>query len=155
MARRAGRDEVYEVAERFVEEALEKNGSLFTPGKVIWSAENIEDLYERFEGNPGDAPDGFEDRLRRQLGGVPPEARQLAAELLYIYLTFPSKFGGDKKRRIIHGVLDGQGVEGRRAGRYCRFPSTSCRRMVGTEKRSTPEYGRTHEESLETHKSAQ
>ena len=82
MARRMGREEVYGVAERFVEQTLERDGSLFTPGTVIWSAENIEDLYERFVGNPDESSDSFEDKFRRQLDGAPPETRQLAAELL-------------------------------------------------------------------------
>jgi 5-methylcytosine-specific restriction protein B len=110
MARRAGRDAVYAVAERLVEETLEKDGSLFTPGKLIWSAENIEDLYERFVGHPDESSDRFEDKFRRQLEGAPLETRQLAAELLYIYLIFPDKFNGDSKRRIIQGVLDGTSI---------------------------------------------
>src|SRR5215211_5114368 len=86
---RSGREEVYAVAERFVEEALKSDGSLFTPGTAIWSAENIEDLYERFVGNPDESSDRFEDKFRRQLEGAPLETRQLAAELLYIHLLFP------------------------------------------------------------------
>ncbi len=107
MARRPGREDVYAVAERFVKEALESDGSLFTPGTSIWSAENIEDLYERFVGNPDESSDSFEDKFRRQLDGAPPETRQLAAELLYVYLVFPSNMGGTSKRRIIYGVLGG------------------------------------------------
>ena len=110
MARRAGREAVYAVAERFVEEALRSDGSLFTPGAAIWSAENIEDLYERFVGNPDESSDSFEDKFRRQLEGAPPETRQLAAELLYVYLVFPSNMGGDSKRRIIRGVLGGTSI---------------------------------------------
>lgn len=111
MARRIGREEVYAVAERFVEVTFEKDGSLFTPGVVIWSAENIEDLYERFVGQPDESSDRFEDKFRRQLEGAPPETKQLAAELLYIYLIFPVKFSGDSKRRIIQGVLDGTSIK--------------------------------------------
>ncbi len=86
---------VYAVAERFVEVALKSDGSLFTPGAAIWSAENIEDLYERLVGHPDESSDRFEDKFRRQLEGAPLETRQLAAELLYIYPVFPSNMGGD------------------------------------------------------------
>lgn len=110
MTRRAGREELYAVADRFVEEALRNDGSLFTPGATIWSVENIADLYDRFEGNPGEAPDGFEDRFRLQLQGAQLETRQLAAELLYVYFLVPSNIGGDRKRRIVHGVLDGTSI---------------------------------------------
>ena len=112
MARRVEREEVYAVADRFVEETLKRDGSLFTPGTTIWSAENIEDLYERFVGNPDESSDRFEDKFRRQLEGAPRETRQLAAELLYVNLVFPSKLniGGDRKRHIIQGVLDGTSI---------------------------------------------
>ena len=110
MARRVGREEAYAAAERFVEEALKSDGSLFTPGTSIWSAENIEDLYERFVGNPDESSDSFEDKFRRQLEGAPLETRQLAAELLYIYLLFPSNIRGESKRRIIQRVLDGTSI---------------------------------------------
>lgn len=110
MARRAGREELYAVTHRFVDEALRNDGSLFTPGATIWSGENIEDLYERFVGHPDESSDRFEDKFRRQLEGAPPETRQLAAELLYIYLLFPSNMGGDGKRRIIRGVLGGTSI---------------------------------------------
>jgi 5-methylcytosine-specific restriction protein B len=82
MARRAEPKEVYAVADRFVEEALRRDGSLFTPGAAIWSAENIEDLYERFVGNTDESSDSFEDKFRRQLEDAPLETRQLAAEFL-------------------------------------------------------------------------
>ena len=35
-----------------MEEALKSDGSVFMPGASIWSAENVEDLYERFVENP-------------------------------------------------------------------------------------------------------
>lgn len=111
MARRSGREEVYEVAERFVGEALKSDGSLFTSGSVVWSAENVEDLYQRFVGNPDESSDSFEDKFRRQLEGSPLETRQLAAELLYVYLLFPSNISGQKKKQIVRGILDGTNVE--------------------------------------------
>ncbi len=111
MARLSGREEVYTVAERFVAETLRKDGSHFTPGTTIWSAENIEDLYERFVGNPIETQESFEDKFRRQLEGAPLETRQLAAELLYVYLLFPRNIRGYNKRRIVHEILDGTEME--------------------------------------------
>src|SRR5215203_1239120 len=110
MARRAGREEVYAVAERFVEVALEEDGSLFTPEAAVWSAENIEDLYERFVRNPDESSDSFEDKFRRQLEEAPLETRQLAAELLYIYLLYPSNIRGNNKQRIVRSVLEGTSI---------------------------------------------
>src|SRR5215210_6386835 len=110
MARRADREAVYAVAERFVEETLKSDGSLFTPGTAICSAETIKDLYERFVGNPDESSDSFEDKFRRQLEGAPLETRQLAAELLYVYLLFPRNIRGSNKRRIVRETLDGTSV---------------------------------------------
>ncbi len=93
-----------------MEEALRNDGSLFTPGATIWSAENIDDLYKRFVGNPDESSDSFEDKFCRQLEGASPETRQLAAEVLYVYLLFPLNIGGGKKRQIIRRVLDGTSV---------------------------------------------
>ena len=80
MAYRSGREEVYEVAQRIVQQTLKSDGSLFTPGTAIWTADNVEDLYERFVGHPDKSSDSFEDKFRRQLEGAPLETRQLAAE---------------------------------------------------------------------------
>jgi dynein-related subfamily AAA family protein len=110
VARLAGREEVYAVAERFVDEALRNDGSLFTPGATIWSAENIEGLYEWFVGNPDESSDSFEDKFRRQMEDAPLETRQFAAEFLYVYLLLPSNMGGDNKRRIVHSALDGTSI---------------------------------------------
>ena len=110
MARLSGHEGLYAVADRFVEEALKRDGSLFTPGAAAWSAENVEDLYERFVDNPVESSDGFEEKFRRQLQDAPPETVQLAAELLYVYLVFISNIRGDNKRRILQGVLDGTPV---------------------------------------------
>ncbi len=63
MARLVGREAAYAVANRFVEGALRTDGSLFTPGATIWSAENIENLYKRFVGNPIDSSDSFEEKF--------------------------------------------------------------------------------------------
>ncbi|MDP9474898.1 MAG: AAA family ATPase [Actinomycetota bacterium] len=98
------------MAERFVNEALRSDGSLFTPGGPIWSAENIKDLYDRFVRNPIETSESFEEKFRRQLKGAPLETKQLAAELLYVYLLFPSNIGGDNKRRIVRKVLDGTSI---------------------------------------------
>ncbi len=70
MARRVGHEEAYAAAERFVEEALESDGSLFTPGTAIWSAENIEDLYERFVGNPDESSNWPNFPQKREIGST-------------------------------------------------------------------------------------
>ncbi len=68
-----GAARVYETAARFVSDALQSDGSLFTPGKPVWSLENIADLQERYIENPDSSKDKFDIKLQRQLAGAPPE----------------------------------------------------------------------------------
>ncbi|MEN9936426.1 MAG: hypothetical protein RLZZ387_3005, partial [Chloroflexota bacterium] len=37
----------YIAAQRFVDEALRRDGSLFAPGRSAWSPATIDDLYQR------------------------------------------------------------------------------------------------------------
>ena len=61
----------YEAAKRFVDEALRHDGSLFTPGMPIWSADNIQELYHRFVEQPDTGSDPFEVKLQHQIQGAP------------------------------------------------------------------------------------
>ncbi|MHB8290258.1 MAG: hypothetical protein ACYDEY_13705 [Acidimicrobiales bacterium] len=44
--------DVYAAASRWIEVALEGSDSMFSPGSAIWSAENLEDLFERYNLRP-------------------------------------------------------------------------------------------------------
>ena len=110
MARRAGREEVYAVADRFVEEALsatvlssrpERRSGLPKTSRTCTSGSWATPMNPRIASRTSSAVNWKAHRK---------ETRQLAAELLYVYLLFPFKFGGDRKRRIIHGVLDGTSI---------------------------------------------
>lgn len=106
MARLRGMEEWYRVATRTVDVALRQQGSFFTPGREIWTLENVLDLYERFVENPDESSDSFEVKFRRQLNDAPDETVQLAAELLYFYLLAPNNIRGHNKRRLVDGVLE-------------------------------------------------
>ncbi len=97
----------YEAASRFVSEALKSDGSLFTPGVPVWSADSIEDLYHRFVEQPDTGPDRFDVKLQQQLHGAPAIVIQLAAEVLFVHLLIvhPSKMGAAAKRNSINSVL--------------------------------------------------
>ena len=41
------------VAARFVDECLRSDGSLFLPGRSVWTQAHVEDLYRRFVDAPG------------------------------------------------------------------------------------------------------
>jgi hypothetical protein len=107
MARVAGHEPVYEVAERWVENALHRDDSLFTPGESIWSTENLSDLHQRFVGNPDTSGRGFIQKFADQLADAPHVTIQLAAEVLYVYylIIWPGKIPQVTKRARIDSVL--------------------------------------------------
>src|SRR5947209_10412062 len=105
MAGKRERDDLYRIAEMFVDRALRRDDSLFTPGVPVWSLETLKDLHQRFVGQPDASADSFENKLRRQLAGAPPQTVQLMGEMLYFHLLLPIGIRGDTKRRMINTVL--------------------------------------------------
>lgn len=103
-----------EAAERIVAATLRSDGSLFTPGAAIWTAEHIADLHTRFVQQPDTGSDSFDEKFKRQLGGeyqtppnpAPPAVYQLAAELLYIHLLPANGINASTKRGIIAQILE-------------------------------------------------
>lgn len=79
-----GASKVYIAALRWVHHALQSDGSLFTPGKPIWSRELLDQVRSNVLDKPATGAT-FLEKLRRQLAGNPPEAYQLIAETLYIH----------------------------------------------------------------------
>jgi 5-methylcytosine-specific restriction enzyme B len=101
-----GAELIYSAAERFVQEALKTDGSIFTPGLPIWSAENLNDLNHRFVEQPDEeAGKGFETKFAQQLEGAPAPTCQLAAECIYVYYLIDGQTRGDTKRDLINAVL--------------------------------------------------
>lgn len=105
MARLPGDEPLYHAAERFVEEGLRRDGSLFTPGKAVWTLDPIDDFYQRFVVNEDNSADSFEVKLRRQLAGAEQITIQFVAELLYVYLLIPHNMTAATKRTQVRGVL--------------------------------------------------
>ncbi|MEN9933722.1 MAG: hypothetical protein RLZZ387_301, partial [Chloroflexota bacterium] len=96
----------YIAAQRFVDEALRRDGSLFAPGRSAWSPATIDDLYQRFVASPDEGSDSFETKFRRQLQGAPPETYLLAAELMYVHLLIATgNIGPHAKRALITRVI--------------------------------------------------
>ena len=80
-----GVENVYDAAQKWVDCALRKDDSLFTPGKPIWTRELLGQLRERYLDQPDVGEGTFYDKLRQQLEGSPPEVYQLMAEVLYVH----------------------------------------------------------------------
>lgn len=96
---------IYSACERFVNESLRHDGSLFTPGQAIWSQPVIDDLYRRFVEQPDTSNRTFMVKWREQLAGAPTETYQLAAELLYVHLLVGKSTTGKTKRARINEAL--------------------------------------------------
>lgn len=103
--KREGAHKVYAVARLFREQALERDGSLLTPGVAIWTAAALDDLHERFVLQPDSSSDAFEVKLERQLAGASDTTIQLMAELLLMHFLVNSNMSGAAKRTGIRRVL--------------------------------------------------
>ena len=99
---RNGMDTVYAAALRWIHHALQSDGSLFTPGKPIWSNARLAEVRRSGLDNPNIGSGNFLDKLCRQLtqSQNPPEICQLMAEALYIYYIASSARYNTKANNI-------------------------------------------------------
>ena len=97
----------YKALEQWVDCALRRDDSLFTPGRPIWTAAGLDDLYRRFVLQPDETDKTFMPKFRGQLQGASPDTIQLAAELLYVHLItiYERAMSGAKKQAQIEEVL--------------------------------------------------
>ena len=101
-----GAERVYAAAELWVERALRRDDSLFTPGKAIWTRQLLGELRERFLDNPDEGSDSFEMKLERQLADSPKEVYQLMGEVLYVHFLIVWTKTITNERRVIENVLE-------------------------------------------------
>ncbi len=102
-----GVENVYVATEKWVDCALRKDDSLFTPGKPIWTRELLGELRECYLDRPDVPGDDFYDRLRNQLRGSRPEVHQLMAEVLYaqFLIIWKEGMGQEAKKNGVEQVL--------------------------------------------------
>lgn len=102
---------VLEGADAWEERCFIQNGSLLTE-KSLWTLPLLSDLLQRFADNPieGSSRD-FIDKLSEQLRGASKEAIQLAAEVIWFLLLFPSptSMKAETKRQTITAVWSWSG----------------------------------------------
>ena len=80
-----GVEVAYVAAEAWVDRGLRNDGSLFTPGRPIWTRELLGELHHRFLDRPDEGSGSFLDKLEAQLEDSPPEVYQLMGEVLYVH----------------------------------------------------------------------
>lgn len=115
MARYCGEDNsefILEAADQWKQRCLLEQGSVFSERK-LWNLDNLAQL-ETYFVNQLDAGEGdFFEKLEKQLELATPEAKQLAAEMLWVMLLCPSNIGPDSKRSGIQRIWawSGQGLD--------------------------------------------
>ena len=111
----AGIENVYAAAQMWVDAALRKDDSLFTPGKAIWTRELLGELRECYLDSPDPSARSFYDKLRDQLAGRSARVHQLMAEVLYAHylILWRTNMRGDTKLERIRQTIgwSGQQIE--------------------------------------------
>ena len=97
-------DAIYTAAERFVDDCLRQDGSLFAPGHAVWTAQNATDLYERV--GPWGEGGKFWEKLDAQVATARPEVKQIAAEAMFVQYLAEDTTSGASKRATLENLLD-------------------------------------------------
>jgi 5-methylcytosine-specific restriction protein B len=92
--------------ERWRDECLLGDGSLFFKGEDIWTEEHAQELVELFNEEQLEDERSFEEKLTTQLGPGSREATRLMAEVIAAYFFFATNVGGARKRELVSFVLD-------------------------------------------------
>jgi hypothetical protein len=95
----------YSAAERFVQNCLRREGSLFTPDRRIWTADQVLELYRRVVENPDLGEEEFAPKLLGQLAGASDDVVAFAGELLYV-LLLTQHSGQKSKLDTLTPILD-------------------------------------------------
>ncbi len=101
-------DSLYRSQRHWLDEVLEHQGSLLTPGRAVWTTRNAAELQEAFDQHGDSAAGGnFLDKLRTRLTGTGQDAKQLAAELLveHFLIIYPGAISQASKIKTIETVL--------------------------------------------------
>ena len=103
------RENIDKTIEVWKQRCLLGDGSLLWSEKQLWTRDNVDDLRDRFHGNPmyGE-PGSFEEKLNKQLADASSDVRRLATEMLVIFVLFVGwNFRTDSKRALVASVLPG------------------------------------------------
>lgn len=109
------RSKIDQTAERWERTCLLGDESLVFDGRHdVWSPDNVEDLYERFNGNQlaGDAAGGrFVSKWDEQLNGASDDVKLLGAEVLLMHFLFVDSVTRRGKFNVLTRSLEGTGIE--------------------------------------------
>jgi 5-methylcytosine-specific restriction enzyme B len=100
---------VLDAAEHWRRQALQSDGSVFS-NTTLWTQAHIDSLVTHFVENLDLGEGGFLEKLERQLESAEPEAKQLAAEMMWVMLLCPSNTHAPKKRELIEEIWSWSGM---------------------------------------------
>jgi 5-methylcytosine-specific restriction protein B len=95
---------IYAAATRWMGRALHSSRGIFVE-RPVWLPEALHELSERLAGQP-ERGQRFEDAWHQQLDGSTSHMFQLAAELVYVHLLFPTDVSPASKRRLVHRTAE-------------------------------------------------
>ena len=99
---------IYAMHARWLTEVLGPGDSLFTPGVPVWTQEHLDELERGFVAHPDTTPGRrYEDKLRDQIAGVSPQAKQLMAELhaVHFLMIWTGAISVTTKTGILKAIL--------------------------------------------------
>lgn len=85
-------------SERWKQECLVEQHSLFDPAKLVWRPEVFAELEQRFIGAPDSSDKKFIPKLAIQLAQASDDAKLLALDLTWVLYLFPRKIIGPAKK---------------------------------------------------------
>jgi len=99
---------ILDAAQEWKRKCLLSDGSVFS-NSPLWTIPNLTILEDHFSKNPILGDERFLEKFRKQLQSTPGQSKQLAAELLWLLLLFPSNITGTRKRHNITEVWSWSG----------------------------------------------
>ena len=101
---------MFNAVETWKKDCLLNDGSLFEPGAAIWTLDNLLELKRNFVDHLDDGEGNFIEKFETQLKPAKPEAKKLAAELIWIGKLFSSSFNPQTKIDEIKTIWQWSGV---------------------------------------------
>ena len=102
-------NDVLTAAKQWKGRCLLESGSVFSETQ-LWTADNVDLVNKYFVQNPLEGKQTFLQKLKEQLTPAEPAVKQLAAEMIWALLLFPSNITGNTKRKNVLEVWSWSGV---------------------------------------------
>ena len=94
---------ILNAAKYWLQNCLLTDGAIFSD-KSLWKMEHLQAMETYFINQPDEGEGSFFEKLSAQLQPTVPEVKQLAAELLWLMLLYPSNIKEPKKREGINTI---------------------------------------------------